>query len=295
MKKITFLAATFLASTLSFAQVKYSDFENGLGDFLKVYSNEGALDNAATPPAANANVGTKVAKWERPSGPLYPFSAYTFKRALVDVAPYASASATKKLTIDVYTDAPIGTVLDVTLGDSTHYAPGVNSYPMDTYTVFSAPTTKQNEWHTLTLNWKADGVWDDAQQKGVPFGGTASTAVTRYLVQFGNGTTLAYNLYFDNPTGPELTADPSGLNEIADNSDLTVYPNPSNGTVNMNLNNILGAKVAVSISNVLGQEVFSTVTNNNTLTADLSNVEKGIYFVKINNNNNISVKKVYVK
>jgi hypothetical protein len=76
---------------------------------------------------------------------------------------------------------------------------------------------------------------------------------------------------------------------------FNVYPNPSNGEFVIALD--ATAKYDVTITNVLGQTVYSGTTSSDDLKTeiDLSNFGKGVYTVELKNNNSTYVEKVIVE
>lgn len=80
------------------------------------------------------------------------------------------------------------------------------------------------------------------------------------------------------------------------NTNTLIYPNPTNGNINIVLNNNSDF-YCVEIVSLHGQLVERrVVSNTNTmLTFDLSNVETGMYFVRIKNNNSITTHKIIVQ
>ena len=82
-----------------------------------------------------------------------------------------------------------------------------------------------------------------------------------------------------------------GIDEDA-NQGISIYPNPSNGLVNIeNLNNIDNTIV---VYDVLGKVVYST-NSNSSVSIDLSNNEKGVYIVEISNINGTISERVVIK
>lgn len=69
-----------------------------------------------------------------------------------------------------------------------------------------------------------------------------------------------------------------------------LYPNPTNGIVNIEGNGAM----TVSVMNTLGQKVFETTATDNT-TINLNGFESGIYMVRIETENGIKTEKVNVK
>ena len=84
------------------------------------------------------------------------------------------------------------------------------------------------------------------------------------------------------------TADiPTAL--IANNSQssaITLYPNPANETVHINLSNLNDKNVFISIADVTGKTVYSQALNTlTTVSLNISNFTNGVYFVTINGDN----------
>ena len=70
------------------------------------------------------------------------------------------------------------------------------------------------------------------------------------------------------------------------NSKLSIFPNPTNSSTKIVLENLADLNVDVSLINILGSEVSKLyageiVSKYQEISADLSNLEKGIYFVKL--------------
>jgi cyanophycinase-like exopeptidase len=87
------------------------------------------------------------------------------------------------------------------------------------------------------------------------------------------------------------TMSPGSIHE-ADESGLNIYPNPARKVLNIQLK---PGKYQISLSDLSGRMVFSEFTSGNT-TIDLKNCGKGIYFLKIINdqNNRILVRKIVI-
>jgi hypothetical protein len=81
----------------------------------------------------------------------------------------------------------------------------------------------------------------------------------------------------------------NGIEEYATELPISMYPNPSKGTVNFNNEN--NEITQVSLVNAMGQTVeqFNFISSEN---KDFSYLEAGIYFVKFTVNNQSSIKKL---
>ena len=74
-------------------------------------------------------------------------------------------------------------------------------------------------------------------------------------------------------------------------SKLSVFPNPTNGATVIALENLGKIDIEASLINILGSKVMELyngviVSNYNEIYADLSTLDKGIYFVNVTSNGN---------
>jgi len=76
--------------------------------------------------------------------------------------------------------------------------------------------------------------------------------------------------------------------ELQNDLALTIYPNPTNGIVNIETPNEISE---IIISNTIGQEILKV--NNNQI--DLSFLEPGVYIIKVRLKNNISITKKLIR
>ena len=74
---------------------------------------------------------------------------------------------------------------------------------------------------------------------------------------------------------------------------FTAYPNPTNGIFIIELGEV--AKYDISVNNVLGQTVLSTITNGMNTSIDLSSFDKGIYTVELKDKNTKYIEKIVVE
>ena len=73
------------------------------------------------------------------------------------------------------------------------------------------------------------------------------------------------------------------------NSRLSVYPNPTNGNAVIDIENLADVNIEVTLINILGSKVMelysgAVVSNYQSIDANLTNLDKGIYFVRVNSN-----------
>ena len=92
-----------------------------------------------------------------------------------------------------------------------------------------------------------------------------------------------------------MNFDPGNANSVADMKQtiFSTYPNPSNGIFIIELGQV--ARYNMSVSNVLGQIVFSATINEMSTTIDLSSFDKGIYTIELKNEKEVYTEKVIVE
>jgi hypothetical protein len=72
----------------------------------------------------------------------------------------------------------------------------------------------------------------------------------------------------------------TGINEVYGNTFVNVYPNPSNGTFSVAMQNV-SDKARIEVYNLVGQKVYQSELNADKTQIDLSNQSAGIYLYKI--------------
>ncbi len=78
---------------------------------------------------------------------------------------------------------------------------------------------------------------------------------------------------------------------------FSVSPNPNKGLFNVNITSRVAANYAMSARNMLGQIVYNdnlSVSGSKAQALDLTNMEKGIYFVTLENGSERFVKKIII-
>ncbi|NUY81547.1 T9SS type A sorting domain-containing protein [Flavobacterium sp. MAH-1] len=112
-------------------------------------------------------------------------------------------------------------------------------------------------------------------------------------VNASSGSTSNANDQVEDFTEPTPGANCTlGLDYFHNEDDIRVYPNPTNGTVNIRINNYSG-NVNIQVVDVNGRVVFQkpNAAFNNEHSIDLSHLQTGMYVVKVNAENiNISRK-----
>ena len=130
----------------------------------------------------------------------------------------------------------------------------------------------------------------------IPYSATATTTTISGLNITGNvtvtisgNTTAGNRVRFDDLSWTCATS--LGVDELEEQS-FEIYPNPSSGSVKINLGNS-NDKYLVQIFSILGQKVFEKEYTNSS-SATLNNLQEGIYLVKITNGTQSATKKLII-
>ena len=106
----------------------------------------------------------------------------------------------------------------------------------------------------------------------------------------GDSTRPMYNVFY-NKQIPTTTA----VKNVNKANALSIYPNPTNGIVNIQYSNANGNSIRISIADVTGREV-SVIdgTNSGQVQYNTSNLQPGLYFVRLQSDNGIITRKLEV-
>ena len=89
-----------------------------------------------------------------------------------------------------------------------------------------------------------------------------------------------------------------GINEILDNSNVSVFPNPCNEKLTVSINDNTYEEHTIKLIDILGKEAYFTTTYNKTIEINCSNLSKGIYVMilssKSDNYHHIITKKIII-
>ncbi|AXG68183.1 hypothetical protein KORDIASMS9_00373 [Kordia sp. SMS9] len=145
---------------------------------------------------------------------------------------------------------------------------------------------------------------NDPNQNGIyQFGGTTTNGtggLTGTVIYIGTDTSFTdiyatgnfYKIYAVdkafNYSNELIVSDATLSINDAETTTFRLYPNPSKGTLNIQTNTI--GSVSVNMYDMLGKEVFTA--NNVTNSIDISNLNNGMYIVKISTNDGSITKKI---
>ncbi|MCX6294504.1 MAG: T9SS type A sorting domain-containing protein [Bacteroidetes bacterium] len=120
-------------------------------------------------------------------------------------------------------------------------------------------------------------------------GGTAATQLKAWLDPANTGATVL--------DGYDPSALPTSINKVDANTMVNVYPNPSNGNINVELKLASSQNVSIKVMNILGETVSIKMLSNSSsgnYNIDLSAQAEGIYFVEVKSATEKSITKIIV-
>jgi uncharacterized protein (AIM24 family) len=77
-----------------------------------------------------------------------------------------------------------------------------------------------------------------------------------------------------------------------DLSKVVIYPNPTNGTINVNFTNVTATIESVELRDITGRIIAKDAVLNGEASFDLTHEAAGVYFIKINGEVQSLTKKV---
>ena len=190
-------------------------------------------------------------------------------------ATTASITASPSVTT-VYSVIGTNTVTGCTKTATTSVV--VNALPTVS-AITSTSLTCTGQTATLTANGASTYTWNTSATAAVIV--INPTVTTTYTV---NGTDV--NGCANVTTVTQNVSACTGINALTSNvqSAINVYPNPTTGILNVELEIVNGATTKIEITNMLGQIVLSQTTNIQHSTFNISHLKNGLYILKAESN-----------
>lgn len=162
----------------------------------------------------------------------------------------------------------------------------VNSLPTVSATASSTLVCAGIESSTLTASTSATSyTWSNGANTMTT--SVTPTTGTTYTVMVNDGNCDAMATVF---VDAQICM---GINGVASVSEINIYPNPTNGILNVSLSSELSGTTSIEVYDGLGKLAIKENLSNDSNSINLSKLEDGIYIFKIiNNNKTVKVGKV---
>ena len=105
-------------------------------------------------------------------------------------------------------------------------------------------------------------------------GGRYNSNVTQ-LIYYSNGTTSFGTPYY-------IIA---GLNDMRATPNIRLYPNPTTDQIHLSISDMNGSNYLLILTDILGQEVYTSSVNQSESAHDISNLSQGMYTWRLVGNN----------
>ena len=247
-------------------------------------------DNYAFMPLTSILSGARIGFYAAGFDPNYPAETFSFMVASSDgmnittLNTWTTSNPYSKYVVDLSAYAG----QSVFLGFRHHSATAAYALVIDNITVTNAVwagTASVTERYNIYRSF--DGVNYDligyADGNATSYDDNDIQNVNQYYKVTAVNTVSGGNHCESSPINVHVTTD--GIEEITD--DISVYPNPTNGIVNIKAEGIKN----IVVMNSLGQKVFETVENQ----IDLSQFGNGLFMLRIETENGVSVQRIMVR
>jgi hypothetical protein len=147
-----------------------------------------------------------------------------------------------------------------------------------------------NEIYAYNSVLTANNQWE---QFSVDLTNVASQSITRFVL-FLDQTVVNWDMYYLDDFN--LTSTPLLVQDINDSEIIDVYPQPAKDNLNIDIKFSHNDVSRLDLYDIQGKVLLSTVVNQNSnnVSLDVSELNSGIYFVKVQSENNLYTKKVQI-
>jgi hypothetical protein len=175
--------------------------------------------------------------------------------------------------------------------------------PADTVTIHDSPVATTVSVTDCSTNGAQDGaittsatggtapltyMWNDADSQTTMDASNLYSGTYTLTVTDANGCTSTVTEYVDQPVG---------VNEVNIGM-FSIHPNPNNGNFTVNLRGLYNEEYAFEIRNIIGQMVYAETFNGKAVDyvdLNLSESNKGVYFLTISNSKGKRTEKLIIR
>jgi plastocyanin len=183
-----------------------------------------------------------------------------------------------------------------------------------THTITNSGTTFSPATITIStgdsVRFNLGGTHNSVEVSQTTWNANGTTPLPGFSLPFGGGLLLPAQLtpgthyYVCVPhaefgmKGTIIVQSTTGVNDISSKTDVSIFPNPSNGVFQLEINSSQSSQnYELSVYDISGATVLTTLLSNdkNKHSIDLSEFPKGIYFIRVYNEAEFFTKRIVVK
>ena len=221
------------------------------------------------------------------SGAICSGNSFTITPTGAITYSYSSGSAINNPTI---TSSYSVTGTDVN-GCSNTAISSVTINPLPTINATSSTSLLcTGQTATLTANGATTYTWNTTATTSVI--SVSPTVTTTYTV---NGTSTSGCSNSASITQSVSLCTGLAIQSGVEAQSISIFPNPTNGFLNVHISTTLNATSYIQILNVLGQIVLTTNIQNQTTQLNISDLKNGLYFVKVLEGNKVIATQKIIK
>ena len=246
----------------------FDDFEsNQLLSYSSTTSGVAYNATYGNPSPNTVNGSSTVCRYQRNGGVQYDILQYgvNFLPTSVDYE-----NGNDVLFMDVYTSAPIGTLITWQFENKAKTA---LAYPSGRRAIFQGKTTVQNQWERIKFPFQS-----------IPSYGTAPTEIDQFTILFDPNTYTSDVYFIDNLMRRDVAN--CGLVtavESATEQNFVVSPNPAHDHILLSMQELSADRLDVMVTDVLGKEIIKTsytVTSSSQQEfIDITTLQPGLYIL----------------
>lgn len=127
-----------------------------------------------------------------------------------------------------------------------------------------------------------------------PKGNIDTAYVTYKVTNVNDASNTAYFTWATRATPKSVAS------SAKESTDLLVFPNPTNGIVNISMENSISKEYSISVVNILGETLMKDIlvfdeSNTHQNQIDLSGYEHGFYFLNLSNEDEVITKRISLR
>jgi poly(3-hydroxybutyrate) depolymerase len=169
----------------------------------------------------------------------------------------------------------------------------VTVFPLPTVGIIATPTSSSicaGDSVKLKGTGAAVYTWSD----GIIDGKAFTPIATHTYTVVGTATNTCTNKATKMVTVINCTG--TGIEEYISNQTLQIFPNPTDGVVNIVISNSSSTDLLITVLNMFGEEVFNSIDKNIAANyskqINLNNLAKGVYYLRIKTGTEVIIKKL---